>query len=260
MSAETIQQRVQRQYGKQAAYYSVSQVHASGDTLDMLVLMADLRGHESVLDVATGTGFCAMAFAPHVREVVAYDLTPQMLAEAATLASQRGLTNLRCQQGAAEDMPFEGGSFEVVTARVAPHHFASMERFLAESFRVLKASGRLLIADTSAPDDADADRWENEVELLRDPSHVRDYTLAEWRLFVEAAGFVEVEAAERSRTHLTFNDWVTRSGTPAETVARLRQLYDSASLAAVSAFGIRADGDDFAWSWPVAVVTGRKPA
>ena len=170
MSAETIQQRVQQQYGKQAAHYSVSQVHASG------------------------------------------------------------------------------------------YHFASMHRFLAESVRVLKANGRLLIADTSAPDDADADRWENEVELLRDPSHVRDYTLAEWRLFVEAAGFVEVEAAERSRTHLTFNDWVTRSGTPAETVARLRQLYDSASLAAVSAFGIRADGDDFAWSWPVAVVTGRKPA
>src|SRR6185312_11464976 len=159
----SIEQKVQAQYGKQAQFYSVSRTHSSGDSLPLLVDMAQLDGSERVLDVATGTGFCAMAFAPHVREVVAYDLTPEMLAEAERLAASRGLTNMTTRQGAAEAMPFQDAEFDVVTSRVAPHHFASVPRFLAEAFRVLKSGGKRLIADTAAPDDPEADAWANEV-------------------------------------------------------------------------------------------------
>ncbi len=259
--SDTIEQKVQSQYGRQAQFYSVSRTHSSGDTLQMLVELAQLQGGERVLDVATGTGFCAMAFAPHVGEVVAYDLTPEMLAEADRLAAARGLTNLRTRQGAAESMPFGDGDFHVVTCRVAAHHFASVERFLAESFRVLSPGGRLLIADTAAPEDAAADAWENEVELLRDPSHVRDYTRSEWRRFVEAAGFAEVDAEYRSRTPLTFDDWVLRSGTPAGIVTRLRDMYANPPAEARLAFTVEPrDSADFAWEWPVVVVSARKPA
>jgi ubiquinone/menaquinone biosynthesis C-methylase UbiE len=256
----SIQRKVQDQYGKQAQLYSISRTHSTGDTLQLLVDMADLSGSERVLDVATGTGFCAMAFAARVAEVTAYDLTPEMLGEAARLAAERGLINLTCRQGAAEDMPFDDRSFDVVTSRVAPHHFESMERFLAEAFRVLKAGGQLLIADTAAPDEADADLWENEVELLRDPSHVRDYTRAEWHDFVTTAGFVDVDVDFRSETHLTFNDWITRSGTPPDVVERLRGLFEGAPPAALQAFAIEHQGDDFAWHWPVAVLRASKPA
>src|SRR5690348_14122914 len=97
-----IQDKVQAQYGKQAAHYSTSKSHATGDSLRTLLALAAPRPTDRVLDVATGTGFCAFAFAPNVASVVAYDLTPAMLKEAERLAWERGLTSLSFQQGPAE--------------------------------------------------------------------------------------------------------------------------------------------------------------
>jgi ubiquinone/menaquinone biosynthesis C-methylase UbiE len=256
----TPHEQVQAQYGKQAGYYSVSVSHATSDTLQLMLELAQPKGSERVLDVATGTGFCAMAFAPHVKEVVAYDLTPQMLAEAERLATERGIGNMRFEQGPAEAMPFDDGSFEIVTARTGTHHFDSVPKFMAESMRVLTPGGQLLIADTSSPDDAEADAWEAEIEILRDPSHVRDYNMAEWKAFVHDAGFELIEARQWNWTELTFRDWVLRSGTPPAAVEKLRELFANAPASAVEAFQIQRQGaDDFVWTWPVVLLAARKP-
>ncbi|MGH2363574.1 MAG: class I SAM-dependent methyltransferase [Chloroflexota bacterium] len=257
---QSIQDKVRAQYGRQAALYSVSRSHASGNSLDALLAWATLHGTERVLDVAAGTGFCGMAFAPNVREVVAYDLTAEMLAEAARLAAGRGLTNMRFEQGPAEAMPFADASFDVVTCRVAPHHFASIARFMEESARVLRPNGLLLIADTAASGQAEPDAWQHRIELLRDPSHVRDRGQAEWRAFAEEARFADVEVVMSCWTQLTFRDWVKRSGSTPGVIATLYDLFANASPATVEAFHIQPqDGDDFAWEWPVACVRARKP-
>jgi ubiquinone/menaquinone biosynthesis C-methylase UbiE len=256
----TPHEQVQAQYGKQARYYSVSVSHATSDTLQLMVEMAQPKGSERVLDVATGTGFCAMAFAPHVASVVAYDLTPQMLAEAERLAGQRGIGNMQFRQGPAEDMPFAEGSFDIVTARTGTHHFDSVPRFMAESMRVLAPGGQLLIADTSSPDNPEADAWQAEIEILRDPSHIRDYNMAEWKAFVQDAGFELVEARQWNWTELTFKDWAERSGTPPPTVDKLRGMFANAPASAVEAFQIQPQGDDFVWTWPVVLLVARKPA
>jgi len=257
---QSIQDKVRTQYGRQAALYSVSRSHSSGNSLDALLAWATLHGSERVLDVATGTGFCGMAFAPKVREVVAYDLTAEMLAEAAKLSAERGLTNMRFEQGSAEDMPFADASFDVVTCRVAPHHFASIARFMEESRRVLRPGGWLLIADTAASGQAEPDAWQHRVELLRDPSHVRDCGQAEWRAFAEQAHFTDIEVVMSCWTQLTFRDWVKRSGSTPDVVATLYELFAQASPATVDAFHIQSqEGDDFAWEWPVACVRARKP-
>ena len=256
----TPHEQVQAQYGKQASFYSVSVSHATSDTLQLMVEMAHLNGSERVLDVATGTGFCAMAFAPHVKDVVAYDLTPQMLAEAEKLSRERGISNMRFKQGPAEHMPFEDGSFDIITARTGTHHFDSVPKFMAESMRVLTPGGQLLIADTSSPDSAEADAWEAQIEILRDPSHVRDYNMAEWKGFVQDAGFELIAARQWNWTELTFKDWVLRSGTPPQTVEKLRGLFANAPASAVEAFQIRRRGeDDFLWTWPVVLLGARKP-
>src|SRR5207247_2394806 len=126
---------------------------------------------------------------PRVAEVVGLDVSEGMLGKAREQARAAGVRNVRFQAGAAEALPFPDASFDLVTCRVAPHHFVSVPKFVAETRRVLRAGGRLLVADTAVPDGSkEVDEWQNRVEALRDPSHVRNFTPSEWRKFVTAAG------------------------------------------------------------------------
>ena len=94
----------------------------------------------------------ALAFAPHVAQVVATDITPEMLAEAAKLAAQQGLANVETATADAEALPFADASFDLVSCRIAPHHFANVPRFVAEAARVLKPGGTFALVDNIAPD------------------------------------------------------------------------------------------------------------
>jgi ubiquinone/menaquinone biosynthesis C-methylase UbiE len=211
-----ILERARSQFEAVAANYVDSPRHATGDDLQRLVELAGLRGDEHVLDVATGPGHTALAFAPHAADVVASDLTPRMLELAASLAVERGIGNIRFVLAQAEALPFESGSFDVVTCRVAPHHFADPEAFVRETARVLVPGGRFLLDDQMAPDDPELDEFVNRFEQWRDPSHVRAYTAREWQAWIEAAGMhVDlVEASERGS--YDFADWTSRARMPAD--------------------------------------------
>lgn len=220
-----------------AARYAREPLFAAGKELAALVALARPQGAETVLDLGAAAGHVAMALAPHVRLVVALDPATAMFREARQLARERGVANLRLVAACADPAPFAGQTFDLVTCRYAAHHFPDLPGALYEVARVLKPGGRFFVVDTIAPEDDALDRFVNEIEVLRDPSHARDYRLSEWRDALAGFGF-NFEVHGRWALPLGFDTWVARVATPAANIAQLRERFDSASGAAVAAFQI----------------------
>ena len=127
-------EEVKKQFGAHAAAYATSAVHAKGASLARLVELVQPQADWQVLDVASAAGHTAFAFAPHVDQVISTDLTPEMIPVASALAAEKGIDNVSFETADAEDLPFEAGQFDLVTCRIAPHHFPHIDRFLAESY------------------------------------------------------------------------------------------------------------------------------
>ncbi|HEY8680343.1 MAG TPA: methyltransferase domain-containing protein [Candidatus Dormibacteraeota bacterium] len=209
-----------------AANYVTSSYHAGQEWLDEALEVAQPRPGDVVLDVATGTGNLALALAPHVSKVTGLDLTPEMLDQARLVAAERGIDNVEWVLGNAEQLPFADGSIDLWTCRVAAHHFHDLERSLGEANRVLRPGGRLLLIDASGPREA-RDQL-HAVELLRDPSHIRIYTVEEWVDRLEAAGFA-IEETRLSQMDWEFEPWITRIGFPTERVEELAAIVEAAT-------------------------------
>jgi len=237
-----IHERVSAQFGAAAVAYTTSAVHSDPAALERVVSLAQPRPADRALDVATGAGHTALAVAPHVAEVVAYDMTAPMLAETAQNAAARGLANVRTEQGIAESLPFADASFDIVTARQAPHHFADIRAAIREMARVAKPGARIVIVDSASPDDPELARAWNHIEKLRDPSHVRNYTPREWRAMLAEAGlrvtFEESDFATENGRAMDFAAWVRRMNAPPEAVDELTRLFRAASPALAAALRI----------------------
>jgi len=220
------QDQVRRIFSERADVYTTSAPHRDPQVLSWLVDCAQPQADWRALDIATGTGHTAFALSPHVREVVALDLTPAMLDEARGLAARRGITNVRFVVGDAHELPFGDGSFELVTCRRAPHHFDDLPRALCEMRRVLVPDGRLVIDDRSVPEDDWIDAIMHELDTLHDRSHVRQYRPSAWRRLLEDAGF-EVESAEPYVKHRPVRSLTDRVAP--KDVAKIHEILDKLS-------------------------------
>ena len=218
---DEVKRGIGARFGSAAEDYVKSAVHARGGDLVRMVELAGLRGDERVLDVATGGGHTALAFAPHVREVVASDLTPDMLAAAENLIRGRGVENVRFELADAEDLPFADESFDVVTCRIAAHHFPEPESFVGEAARVLKPGGKFLLDDNVAPEDPELDEFMNSFERWRDPGHVRAHRVSEWRAMLEDAGLKMEHTETEPKPYPDFEEWTARIGMPEDERDRL---------------------------------------
>lgn len=232
---------VRAQFGPAAAAYLASATHAAGEDLAHVVAFLDPRPDDRVLDLGCGVGHTLRRVAPLVRRAVGADATEGMLAGARALMSQEGITNVTLVAADAMALPFADGEFDGVTCRLAAHHFADAGRAFAEVARVLRPRGRFVLADNHAPDDPDLDRWVNDLERLRDPSHVREHTVGEWRVLLERAG-LRVTGEARSVTPIETEPWLARSRTDAAGAERVREMLRTAPAAARRAFDIRPDG------------------
>lgn len=225
---------VRSQFGRAASDYATSDVHAKGESLARIVELAAPQRSWRVLDVATGAGHMAAAFAPHVANVVASDITDKMLAQAAKLAADRKLDNVVTAKAEAGALPFEDASFDLVCCRLAAHHFPDLGRFISEARRVLKENGRFALVDNVAPDaqhllDAspreimDTATAYNAFEKLRDPSHGHAPPPETWIGLLRNAGF-GIVAREQFGKELDFESWVTRMRCKPETIAELERI------------------------------------
>lgn len=250
---------VQNNFGAVAAAYVTSKVHASGPDLDWLVEAAALTGTERVLDVATGGGHTAFALAPYAAEVVALDLTRPMLEVAQKEAIARGLPNIRYLEGDAQALPCEDASFDVVTCRQAPHHFPQVGEAAREWARVLKPGGKLLLIDSTSPEEAEAEALLHEIEVLRDPSHVRNHRISEWTALLDQAGFT-VDSAREWGLYLDIPTWTQRMRTPPDAVATIERLMRAASPEARERLRIEERDGALGFTLPVALILARKTA
>jgi SAM-dependent methyltransferase len=259
--------RVQEKFGVAAADYAASAVHARGPCLDRIVALVAPRPAWRVLDVATGAGHTAAAFAPHVAHVIASDITEEMLAEAQKIAAGRGFSNIETARADAGALPFDDASFDLVTCRLAAHHFPDRAAFVAEAWRVLKPGGTFALVDNIGPDAAilpeasgaalrDAARNYNAFETLRDPSHGRCLGLAEWLLLLETTGFVDARA-ERMDQDIAFDAWTKRMRCDAETVRRLEAMLEDELLRAF--LNPRVSEDGITFTLQEAIIISSKP-
>jgi len=199
---------VQEQFGKTAASYLTSAPHARGASLERLVALTSPQKDWHVLDIATGGGHVAYTFAPHVARVWATDITQEMLDLVKAEAQKRGIANIRTAYAKAETLPFEDANFDLVTCRIAPHHFESILAFLGEVHRVLKPSGLVALVDNVVPAGSVGD-YVNAFERFRDPSHLRSWTMEEWRAALKAQGFA-VTHEEKIYKQMEFKSWAAR--------------------------------------------------
>lgn len=226
MEKDQIKNQMRKQFSQNAEHYVTSEIHAQGEDLALLVASSQAAEHMNVLDIATGGGHVANALAPLVGSVTALDLTEGMLEVAARFIRGNGHENVDFVTGDAEHIPFSDHSFDLVTCRIAAHHFPDVSSFAAEAYRVIKPGGRLLFIDNVAPEQDGLDHFYNEIEKRRDPSHVRAWRKSEWIGLLERSGY-RVETMVSFAKTFIFEDWCKRASLSGEAQFELeaRLLY-----------------------------------
>jgi SAM-dependent methyltransferase len=188
-------------WSERARLYRESAIHAAGEDLDLVVAWCEPGEGVTVLDVATGGGHVARRLRHAGCSVVTLDPAPGMQADVIAPA---------------EHLPFADASFDAVACRVAAHHFADVQAALAEMARV--ARHRVVVCDNTFVSEAS-----EEADRLRDPSHVRNYTPAEWESYFELAGLEIADRAFMERP-LEIQPWLDRTQTPPADQERVRAL------------------------------------
>jgi SAM-dependent methyltransferase len=229
---------VQKQFGRTAAAYVESATHARGEDLDRIVALATEHGGERVVDVGTGVGHTLRRVAPSFRGAIGVDATREMLEASVGVLAGAGVTNALLVQANAAALPIASGSVDVVTSRLAAHHFVDAAGAFREIARILRPGGLFVLVDNYAPDEAELDRFINQLETLRDPSHVRNHTVAGWRKLLERSGMRTTVDSDAAVTKLTTENWLERSQTPADRAEEVRRRLRTAPPSAVDAFQI----------------------
>jgi len=209
-------ERTRQEFTRQAAHFASSA--ATTDRQQALRVVDALGPAASgrVLDVACGPGIVTAEVAAWAREVVAFDLTPEMLGKARERCERAGRHNVTFREGSATHLPFADDTFDGVVTRLSFHHFDDPARALAEMRRVTKPGGTLVVADVTSSEDRQKSDLQNAIEILRDPSHTRMLPVSELMSLVKDAGLT-LERRETWDKPREFEEWMGIVASPERT-------------------------------------------
>lgn len=247
------------QFDRRAACYGSG--HILRDVSDVAAALDGIEAAQlsPALDVATGAGHTAAYLAGRGITVTAADISDGMLTETRKMAAELGLA-IGTRQHTAEILPYADGVFNLVTCRVAGHHFASVDKFLRESFRVLRPDGYLLVIDGAEPDDApSAGEWLHRVEKLRDPSHGRFLSPAAWSELAVLAGFEVLQCATHPFKQPDLEWYFRTAGTSEANRAEVLKLVAAAPDEVRTVLGLAEENGKIVWWWPRLTLLAQRP-
>src|ERR1700675_3868864 len=251
--------RVRDEYTRQAETFSASSAITDKTLTEPFVTALGEAVQGSVLDVACGPGILSAAIAKSARDVVAFDLTPQMLKKAAQRCAEAGLDNVTFREGNAAELPFADAAFDAVVTRLSVHHFDRPGSVISEIFRVLRRGGKFVVADVISSEVPTEAELQNAIEILRDPSHVRMLPGSELTSLVRDAGFA-VESLTTWDKPREFEEWMGIVN-DASRVAPLRAVVRALSSAGASAgMGLALDGEKIRFFHRWNLIAARKAA
>jgi ubiquinone/menaquinone biosynthesis C-methylase UbiE len=249
-------QTVREAFTEQAEAYATNAAIADPERIDRLVQLAGGAGDKRVLEVATGPGHVALGFADVCEYVVGIDLTEAPLAIAAEQKRDRGVANVDLLRGDAETLPFSDDSFDIVVCRYALHHIENPSNVLQQMARVCRPGGTVAVADLVVSEHSHRADYQNELERLRDPSHVRALPISELLRTVADRG-IEVEDVRTGTLVQKVDTWLDNADTPESRASEVREMMrEDAEHDLSGTRPVRQDGD-FQFVQRTAVVVGR---
>ena len=240
------------QFNNQAKFYSSSKTFSTGESLDILSNLFNKKKFKSGLDIGTGAGFAAFELSKSCEKVEATDISEGMINEAKKFMKERKINNLNFNICSAEELNYSDKEFDIVTCRTAAHHFLDVEKFCSEVHRVLKDEGEFIIVDTITSDQIKLNNWHQEVELIRDKSHIKNLSLIEWKSILKISKFSFLDIIQ-SRVTMNLNDWMERSGTSDEDKKILKDKFQNSNEKIKRFFGIKILNNDISFYWPVGI-------
>jgi ubiquinone/menaquinone biosynthesis C-methylase UbiE len=258
MNLDEVQQAAQEQFARQSHRYAQGHILENIEDVRAAIEPLDLPLGSRVLDIAAGAGHTGLFLASLGHDVTLADIALPMLERAMEAAARRGL-KVQARQHAAERFPYTDAGFDLVTCRVAAHHFSSPEGFIGETARVLKTGGYFVLIDGSVEDDRpEAEAWIHAVEKYRDPSHHRFQTPRAWSRWCEASGLSVVHTMLVPFKQPDLNWYFETAATSTENRGKVLELIANAPDAARERFRLAEEEGRIVWWWQRLTLVARK--
>ena len=249
------QSQVRELFGKKSKQYARSSLLIDQKNLALVMDLAGISERDRVLDVATGTGYMAMAVANIGAEVIATDFTLEMLLEARAALEGRHKAELALAD--ADRLAFAADVFDAVTCRVSIHHFANPQLAIGEMARVCKSGGRVVIMDVVSSEDKLKSDLHNEMGKLRDPSEVRQWRRSEIEQMVKEVGLTVTKVESWSHV-MAFDEWIRLGGADSETAEQLRDMMIDSMDGDKAGLTPEFRDGELVFTWTTAIIVARK--
>ena len=248
---------IRDQFTKQAVPFANMLAHSNEESTNLLIRISQINKSDTVLDVACGPGLLACALAPYAQKVTGIDLVPAMIEKATKSQREKGLLNIDWKIGDILPLPFADSTFSVVVCRYAFHHFLKPEAVLKEMIRVVKTTGKVAVIDVFTSSAAQSDVYD-QVEKLKDPSHVRTLPLAELQNMVSTAGLINAKA-EFYRIKLELEDTFKAAFPDKKSnLDIIRQAVVADIGKDEIGMGASREGKDVYLNFPIVIIVGEK--